>query len=115
MDLKNPAVAQLTNIPPAVLAEISANPASFGPWVRALLAVHLDKMHDLINQDPDYASPGQRMDFMKFLASIGDAMPKVQVAQQAAGSGFSVQINIGTPDKSAKPASPVVIENGHDE
>ena len=103
MDRDNAAVSQHTKITPAMLQKLAADPAQFGPWVRAILADHIDEFDTLIQTRPELITTGQRMEFMQFLAKLGDAFPKALAGAALPGSGFSISINLPAPGQAPQP------------
>lgn len=67
--VENPAVSTHTNIPPAVVEAIAADPKALQPIARAMGAVNL---HNLFTQmrNPNVAV-GQRMEFQRLLNDLG--------------------------------------------
>lgn len=113
MDRSNPAVSKHTSIPPATLERIVSDPLGLAPWARALLVQHIDEMDTRLANDPDSVPIGQKMEFMNFLAKLGDAMPKPQQQVGGPGAGFGVTIVLTTPAKAdSGKSAPLVIDNG---
>jgi hypothetical protein len=112
MDRSNAAITKFTEIPPAVLEAITKDPAQMQPWVRSLLALHIDEVDTMLAENPAAMTIPQRLQWIEFLAKLGDAMPKpAQSAAQGGGGGFGVTIVLNQTQ--GKPPSPpaVVIEN----
>lgn len=96
-DRDNLAVQHLVGLPPAVLEQISRDPAKFGPWIRSLLALHIDEFDTKMAQNPGSVTIAQTLQFLEFLAKIGDAYPKPAANTAGAGNGFHLVINMGEP------------------
>ena len=105
IDRDNAAVQHLAGLPPAVLEQISKDPAKFGPWVRSLLALHIDEFDTFMAQHPGEVTIPQTLQFLEFLAKLGDAYPKQAANNAGAGGGFNLVINLGE-----QKATPLTIE-----
>lgn len=94
MDQSNPAVEQQMHLSPAILAMLDEDKTILPTTARKMLFVQMSELHKRFK---DVNAPiGQRQAFADFLAKIADAYPKTNAPAVAPGSGFSVNIIMGS-------------------
>jgi hypothetical protein len=105
MDQNNPAVTTLTDMSPALLADLEDNPALLKGIATVMAAVQLEALHRISNNP---ATPtGQRIQIFEATTKVAElgAYGKASQQQTTPGTGFSVNIifdNTPKPDAASK-------------
>lgn len=110
MDQNNPAVTTLTDMSPALLADLEDNPALLKGIATVMAAVQLEALHRISNNP---ATPtGQRIQIFEATTKVAElgAYGKASQQQVSPGTGFSVNIIMNSSPTKLETSAPVVVD-----
>lgn len=110
MDQNNPAVTTLTDMSPALLADLEDNPALLKGIATVMAAVQLEALHRISNNPT--TPTGQRIQIFEATTKVAEigAYGKASQQQTSPGTGFSVNIIMNNSPTKVETSAPVVVD-----
>lgn len=109
MDQNNPAVTTLTDMSPALLADLGDNPALLKGIATVMAAVQLEALHRISNNPS--TPTGQRIQIFEATTKVAELGAYGKASQQVTpGTGFSVNIIMNNTPTKLETSVPVVVD-----